>query len=152
MYGPSSVSVPLAGGRVNISSDTAYPFAETVTMTIATEEASAKFPLHLRIPGWCDQPTLTVNSVAVAVKANAKGFHVEARAWVATRCARVTRAAVHGEAALAGRERADGETAATMHARGAHDARQRRRTAVGEWPVVVEAEDGEPRQPVLPER
>ena len=51
-------------------------------MSLATEHPDGvTFPLHLRLPGWCTEPHIWVNGVAIAAKANALGFHVETRAW-----------------------------------------------------------------------
>jgi len=85
MYGPNKVSAPIAtsgGGsaRVNISSVTDYPFAETIELRITTD-ATVTFPLHLRLPRWCKSPKIEVNGVAVTIQPNKLGFHVERRAW-----------------------------------------------------------------------
>jgi hypothetical protein len=92
MYGPNVVSAAVGGGRVNISSATAYPFEETVVMTVSVAPRHAgqtsrsgggglTFPLHLRLPGWCKAPTIAVNGVAAPVRPNRFGFHVERRLW-----------------------------------------------------------------------
>ena len=61
LYGPSEVTAKVAGGsEVTITEETAYPFGNTVSFTIHTSE-DLVFPLHLRIPGWCDSATIRVN-------------------------------------------------------------------------------------------
>jgi hypothetical protein len=89
MYGPNFVSAPTKGGLVNITSATTYPFSDTVTMHVVTTAAASgtggaapvTFPLHLRLPGWCDAPKIKVNGIAITIAPNKLGFHVETRAW-----------------------------------------------------------------------
>jgi hypothetical protein len=60
-YGPSEVTAKVSGGTaVTIVEDTAYPFEETVRLTLKTN-GNIKFPLKLRIPGWCEKPVIKVN-------------------------------------------------------------------------------------------
>jgi DUF1680 family protein len=58
------VTARVAGGaKVTIVEETAYPFAETVTFLVRTERAAA-FPLHLRIPAWCQRAKIAINGQA----------------------------------------------------------------------------------------
>lgn len=61
-YAPSTVSAPVGaeGKTVTIVQETGYPFEETIRFRIVSEGA-VRFPLHLRIPGWCQAATVTVN-------------------------------------------------------------------------------------------
>ncbi|AJE81413.1 hypothetical protein SLNWT_1037 [Streptomyces albus] len=63
MYAPSQVRARVGdatgGTTVTVTEETGYPFEETVTLTVRTPQPVA-FPLHLRIPGWCGEPQLTV--------------------------------------------------------------------------------------------
>jgi hypothetical protein len=68
VYAPSRVTATVADGRtVTIDEKTDYPFDETITFTIRTDAAVA-FPLHLRVPAWCQRPALTINGKKVAVE------------------------------------------------------------------------------------
>ena len=73
-YGPSVVhttihNTPIHNTEVTIAEDTAYPFRETIQLTL-TLSAPARFPLALRIPAWADAATVTINGQpASAVKA-----------------------------------------------------------------------------------
>ena len=64
-YGESEVraTVGEGGTEVKLSQETRYPFEETVRLRISTPEP-VRFPLYLRIPGWCDTPEITVNGQA----------------------------------------------------------------------------------------
>ena len=60
-YIPSEVTARVAeGSTARIVCDTHYPFAETISLAVHVDKA-AKFPLHLRIPGWCSRPELRIN-------------------------------------------------------------------------------------------
>jgi len=66
VYAPSSVSATLDGKEVVLTEDTAYPFDGSVRFRIhfpgkhrRRAMPTATFPLHLRIPAWCDSATVT---------------------------------------------------------------------------------------------
>jgi hypothetical protein len=62
LYGPSRITLPLGrkGAPVTIVQETQYPFGERIDFEIRAE-APAKFPLVLRIPGWCRGASLELN-------------------------------------------------------------------------------------------
>jgi len=69
VYGPSEVTAKVADGQtVTITESTDYPMAEVINLTVKTDQP-VKFPLKLRIPAWCDQPTLKVNGKAKKLSA-----------------------------------------------------------------------------------
>ena len=81
LYAASDVSAKVGGGStVNISEETDYPFGDTVTLKISTPEA-VNFPLHLRIPGWCDKPALKINNKTVSLKAGSLSYVIVDRKW-----------------------------------------------------------------------
>jgi DUF1680 family protein len=63
LYGPSVLTVEVGEQpqAVRITQLTDYPFGETVTLRIEAA-APVRFPLMLRIPGWCTTAELRVNS------------------------------------------------------------------------------------------
>jgi len=64
MYAPCNVTAHVKGGaEVTIQEDTNFPFDDRIQFKIACSK-SVRFPLHLRIPGWCDDPGLLVNGNA----------------------------------------------------------------------------------------
>ncbi|MFJ3641289.1 beta-L-arabinofuranosidase domain-containing protein [Streptomyces sp. NPDC090108] len=68
LYAPCQVTATVAGGtRVTVTEDTDYPFDDTVRLTVSPAR-SVRFPLRLRVPGWCDAPALAVNGLTVAAK------------------------------------------------------------------------------------
>jgi DUF1680 family protein len=78
-YGPSEVRTTLGKTAVTITEETAYPFRETVQLTLVLS-APARFPLALRIPAWAEGAVVTVNGQpAPAVKAGE--FLRLAREW-----------------------------------------------------------------------
>ncbi|MCC6357643.1 MAG: glycoside hydrolase family 127 protein [Phycisphaerales bacterium] len=48
------------GGEVTIRSETRYPFEDTITFHVSTKSPT-RFPFYVRIPGWCDRPTVSIN-------------------------------------------------------------------------------------------
>jgi hypothetical protein len=65
MYGPCSLSVRVGDGTtVEIAEETAYPFEEKVTF-ILKPERETRFPLYLRIPGWCEKAEISLNGKPV---------------------------------------------------------------------------------------
>jgi hypothetical protein len=64
LYNSSDVTVRVNGGKtVTLRQTTNYPFDERVEIKVRTASA-AKFPLYLRIPGWCDNAKITINGMA----------------------------------------------------------------------------------------
>ncbi|RYG59136.1 hypothetical protein EON80_26075, partial [bacterium] len=81
-YVPSQVSAPLTSGQnATITCETNYPFEETIRMEVQLEKPE-RFPLQLRIPGWCKTPVVRVNGIAVkSVESGA--FALVDRVWKA---------------------------------------------------------------------
>lgn len=64
VYSPSQVTAKVGNGKcVRINEDTNYPFDESINFTISLpdEEEQVYFPLHLRLPTWCERPTIGIN-------------------------------------------------------------------------------------------
>lgn len=79
VYGPSSVSKKIGGHDVTIHEQTNYPMEDQVRFVVKSS-GEVNFPLHLRIPGWCEKPVVTVNhnKITPAVK---DGIAVIRKAW-----------------------------------------------------------------------
>lgn len=81
MYAPCRVTAKVAGGTsVTITEDTDYPFKETVTLTLDMDEP-VRFPLRLRIPGWCESPQLSVNGRRLPAPDDGPAFAEVERTW-----------------------------------------------------------------------
>ncbi len=67
LYAASEVIAKVGGGEsVKITEQTDYPFGETIRFTFAMEKDS-RFPLYLRLPGWCANPSVKVNGRKVSI-------------------------------------------------------------------------------------
>jgi hypothetical protein len=61
VYSASEVSAQVGdGAKVKISEDSHYPFESEIRFTLSTEKP-VNFPLYLRVPGWCNAATVSVN-------------------------------------------------------------------------------------------
>jgi hypothetical protein len=81
LYGPCTVSA-MAGKRVpvKITTSTNYPFSEKIRIRVEPKEA-VRFPLYLRIPGWCGRCGIAVNGAPLPVARNENGFAKILRTW-----------------------------------------------------------------------
>jgi hypothetical protein len=78
-YGPTVVTALAGGTPVQIAEDTGYPFEEQVRLQVSSDQ-SATFPLVLRIPGWCQNATISVNGHAQRPATSASFFRLD-RTW-----------------------------------------------------------------------
>lgn len=74
-YGESEVSF----GGIKIQQKTAYPFEDTVRFVFQTDKAR-KLSFKLRIPAWCETPSLLVNEEATELNIK-NGFAALDRIW-----------------------------------------------------------------------
>lgn len=65
VYSPSELTAKVANGKVvKITEDTYYPMNNKIQFTINIPDkktTKVKFPLHLRIPSWCEQASVSIN-------------------------------------------------------------------------------------------
>jgi hypothetical protein len=81
LYNASEVKAKVAGGdEVKVIETTDYPFSDSVELKLETAR-SVRFPLYLRVPNWCDQPTISVNGKAISADAHALSYVVVTRDW-----------------------------------------------------------------------
>ena len=88
-YAPTTVTAPIGAGALTPATSkttlvtwtqaTDYPFGDALTLTLQTP-APARFPLWLRVPGWCENAEIKVNGTAQA-QAKAGTFAVLNREW-----------------------------------------------------------------------
>lgn len=65
VYSPSEVKAYVANGtEITVKEETFYPFEETIRFIIGLDKKTkgVSFPLHLRIPHWCKNATIKINS------------------------------------------------------------------------------------------
>jgi len=80
VYAPSEVASVVAGGKkVRIIEQTEYPFDEAVKFVVQTADP-VKFPLYVRIPGWCEDARVTDPDGKTASPRAGRYFKV-ARTW-----------------------------------------------------------------------
>jgi len=83
VYSPCEVTARVADGRtVGIAEETVYPMGDTVKFRISLDDSNrpVAFPLHLRVPGWCAKPEVTVNGIP-ADTVRADGTVIISREW-----------------------------------------------------------------------
>ncbi len=60
-YVPSQVTAPVTGGvMVSFVEETNYPFEDTIRLKLSAP-SKVRFPLSLRVPAWCQNPSISVN-------------------------------------------------------------------------------------------
>jgi hypothetical protein len=81
LYSPSEVTAKVGqdGAQVTIAEETKYPFGDTIEFKVSAVKA-VKFPLYLRIPGWCRAPALLVAGQPMVMFARG-GYIVLDREW-----------------------------------------------------------------------
>lgn len=80
-YAPGRVTATVAGGAtVSVTTETDYPFRDTIRFRIETA-SPVKFPLHLRIPAWCEHAQVKLNGASAALATTAGTFEILNRTW-----------------------------------------------------------------------
>jgi hypothetical protein len=70
------------GTEVLVEEATHYPFDERVDLAV-TPARPVRFPLYLRVPGWCEKPAVTLNGKAVELRGGPGRYVVLERTWSA---------------------------------------------------------------------
>ncbi len=68
------------GKQVTIQTKTQYPFEDTIRLAVSADKP-VKFPLYLRVPGWCEKPVLRINGKNTPVHTEPRTFIVVDRPW-----------------------------------------------------------------------
>ena len=72
VYSPSEVTAKVGSGvTVTITENTAYPVDDQISFSIEIKDKKQKqvdFPLYLRIPGWCQEASISINGEKVETK------------------------------------------------------------------------------------
>ena len=81
LYAANETSALVADGKnVTLTETTNYPFDDTVTLTLNTEDTVA-FPMYLRIPEWAEGASVKVNGVAQPAADTAGKYVCLNREW-----------------------------------------------------------------------
>jgi len=81
LYAASAVEAQVGHGvQVRIEEETDYPFGEDVVLKLTTP-APVRFPLLLRVPGWCEGATVTLNGRRLKMEAGPLAYIQVERTW-----------------------------------------------------------------------
>jgi DUF1680 family protein len=83
LYVGGTVDLAVGRKRVRLSQKTSYPWKGEITITVTPEEPQT-FTLYLRIPGWCNDATLSVAGQKVDLRKSVKirkGYAAITRRW-----------------------------------------------------------------------
>jgi hypothetical protein len=68
------------GTEVTLTEQTHYPFDENIEISLGISRPT-RFPLYLRIPGWCAKPAVRVNGQTMAGSGGGPGYVKLDRTW-----------------------------------------------------------------------
>lgn len=81
LYGSSATQLELAGSHARVTQTTEYPWDDQVQIDIQPDRP-AKFTLQLRLPGWCEAPSVKLNGETVALsEVTQDGYLAITRTW-----------------------------------------------------------------------
>ena len=80
LYGPNTLETDVGGTPVRIETTTDYPFGEALQMRVDPAQP-LRFPLKLRIPGWCVNARIAINGEVVTPAVEDDGFATLDREW-----------------------------------------------------------------------
>lgn len=81
LYAPGRVKAKVGDGtEVTITANTIYPFADTIEFTLATPRP-VRFPLYLRVPGWCTAPVVVIGGFNQRLPVEAPAYLLIDRIW-----------------------------------------------------------------------
>jgi hypothetical protein len=80
-YAPNRVSTRIKNVPVTVEVVTDYPFRQDIRLKVSADDA-VRFPLHLRIPAWADDASVTIGESRQTVPAGS--FFVLDREWSGT--------------------------------------------------------------------
>lgn len=80
LFAGSTADLEIGGRPVKVRQSTLYPWDGAVKLDLETDQPLT-FTLHLRVPGWCEQYRLAINSVAQQLKPADNGYLMITREW-----------------------------------------------------------------------
>lgn len=79
LYVGSRARLKVGGRPIELRVQTDYPWEGTVQIEVV-QGTPVEFTLHLRLPAWCPQPSLSLNGQPLPIQAS-KGYAVVSRRW-----------------------------------------------------------------------
>lgn len=81
LYTQSKVTAKVGDGtEITFTQNTHYPFDEKIELVFSALN-KVKFPLYLRIPGWCDNPKLNINGKQLQLQPKSLSYIKINRTW-----------------------------------------------------------------------
>src|SRR6185503_8043170 len=80
LYAEGSARLTLNETEIVLQQTTRYPWEGAVKLTLQLSQPQ-RFNLHLRIPGWCTEFTVSVNGETVAERRMQNGYLILEREW-----------------------------------------------------------------------
>lgn len=81
LYAASEVTAKVGDGtEVTWTEQTHYPFEEQIRLTLSSPKSVA-FPLYLRVPGWCENPAVSIKGKQISVDVSTKHYIRIERTW-----------------------------------------------------------------------
>lgn len=78
LYGSNRATFELEHGQVEIEQNADFPWSDRVDVTVNPANPGV-FDLKLRLPGWCHNPSVSVNGEPVDLEANTSGGYLSVR-------------------------------------------------------------------------
>lgn len=81
IYSASKLRARVADGKdVELECESNYPFEDDLSFIVNCED-KVRFPLYFRIPGWCDNASITINGKPAGIKPEAGKYVRVERLW-----------------------------------------------------------------------
>ncbi|HEV2970615.1 MAG TPA: beta-L-arabinofuranosidase domain-containing protein [Pirellulales bacterium] len=81
LYAASEVTAKVAdGAEVKVVEESDYPFSDAIQLKIAATKP-VRFPLYLRVPGWCGKPAVGINAEPKPIDAQPDSYIAINRTW-----------------------------------------------------------------------
>jgi hypothetical protein len=83
LYGPGEVRARVGGGggaEITIEAKTRYPFSDAIELVVRSK-TPVRFPLYLRVPGWCRRAEVSVRGARSAARAEPRSYFRIEREW-----------------------------------------------------------------------
>jgi DUF1680 family protein len=84
LYSASTVTAKVgSGAKVTIKETSNYPFDDTIKFNVNPGKEPNRFPIYLRLPQWCNNPSLKIDGHETSWSTNSLGYVRVERTWKA---------------------------------------------------------------------